>query len=237
MKILGVLGGMGPLATVDFLNKLVNGTYAEKDADHIHTITDSNCMIPDRTGYIIRQETSPLADLLLSAERLQDMGASAIVMPCNTAHYFAREIKEHISIPFINMIEECAKNLVGEDRVGLLATKGTYRAGIYRDTFIDYDIEVIHPPYELMLKTNEVIYRIKRGECYGSSLCRDQLLDVIHWFREQEIDKVILGCTELPLLYKDSNIEGIDLVDPTEILALSAIKHMGKKVRRLKNQV
>lgn len=235
MKILGVLGGMGPLATVDFLRKLVIFTDAKKDRDHIHTFTDSNCEVPDRTDYIINDlpiDKSPLSALLSSVKRLEKIGASAIVMPCNTAHFFAKEIEDHLDIPFINMIEETAKSLAGEDIVGLLATKGTYRAKIYSSTFKHHGINVGYPPYEFMLKVNKVIYMIKEGECQDINECRDLLEDVICYYRGIGIAKVILGCTELPLLFNDYDIEGVDLIDPTEMLALSAIKHMGKKIRR-----
>ena len=235
MKILGVLGGMGPLATVDFLKKLVTLTNAKRDRDHIHTFTDSNCGIPDRSDYIMNDlliDKSPLGALLSAAKRLERLGASAIVMPCNTAHYFAKEIEDHLDIPFINMIEETAKDLVDEDKVGLLATKGTYKANIYSSTFKKYDISISYPPYELMLRVNKVIYMLKEGVCENNNECRDHLEDVFCYYREIGIKKVILGCTELPLLFNGQHIEDIELIDPTEILALSAIRYMGKKIRR-----
>lgn len=235
MKTLGVLGGMGPLATVDFLKKLVTSTDAKRDRDHIHTFIDSNCEIPDRTDYIINDlpiENSPLTSLLSSVKRLERLGVSAIVMPCNTAHYFAKEIEDHIDIPFINMIEETAKDLVDEDTVGLLATKGTYRAKIYSSTFKNYDISISYPPYELMLKVNKVIYMLKEGVCENNNECRALLDEVFCHYREMGIKKVILGCTELPLLFNGQHIEDIELIDPTEILALSAIRYMGKNIRR-----
>ena len=108
MKTIGIIGGMGPLATVDLFGKIVNLTDAKCDNDHIHILIDNNTYIPDRTSYILGDGKNPLDELVKSAKRLKDMGADFLVMPCNTAHYFYNDIINNVSIPFINMIEETA---------------------------------------------------------------------------------------------------------------------------------
>ncbi|MGI6698097.1 MAG: aspartate/glutamate racemase family protein [Clostridia bacterium] len=151
-KTIGVIGGMGPQATVDFFQKILDNTRVERDQDHIHVIIDNNPQIPDRTAFLLGKGESPLKSLVNSAVKLQLMGADLLAMPCNTAHYFYDEIVKFVDIPFINMIDEVAagiraKNL-GVNRVGLLATKGVYSMGIYSRYLQKYGIEAVIPPEE-----------------------------------------------------------------------------------------
>lgn len=231
MNILGVMGGMGPMATVDFLRKVVANTEAASDRDHIHTLTESRCTIPDRTDYITGSGENPLDELVDTALKLQEMGAEVIVMPCNTAHYFYEEIKRNLKVKFINMVEETAKAILGEERVGLLATMGTYHAKIYEKAFKKYDIPVVQPPEEIKEITSNLIYSVKGGR-YKPEEHREDVEEILAWFRNEKIDTVILGCSELPLVFNGSFNDDISLVDPTEILALAAIRTMGRKGRR-----
>ena len=111
MKRLGIIGGMGPMATIDLYKKITDLTDAKKDQDHIHIIIDSYPQIEDRTAHIINGEKSPLPRLLESAKRLAAAGADALLMPCNTAHYFADDIQKEISVPLIHMIK-CAAEAI-----------------------------------------------------------------------------------------------------------------------------
>jgi len=231
MNILGVMGGMGPMATVDFLRKVVANTAAKEDRDHIHTLTDSRCSIPDRTEYIAEEGESPAEKLIETALRLQRMGAEVIVMPCNTAHYFYEDIRQNLKVEFINMVEETAKTIVGKECVGLLATKGTYHARIYEKTFKKYDIQVVQPPEDIKEQINTLIYDIKGGE-YGPEEHREDIDTILEWFKNQGIDTVILGCSELPLIFENTFKEDITLIDPSEILAMAAIRAMGRKRKK-----
>ena len=131
MKIIGIIGGMGPLATVHLFERIVLRTKAEKDQDHIRILIDNNTKIPDRTLAILGNEESPVNELVNSAKMLENSGADFLIMPCNTAHYFIEEIKKNISIPFINMPEEAVKHTYdkyGKDAVvGIMATDGTIK--------------------------------------------------------------------------------------------------------------
>ena len=231
MNILGVMGGMGPMATVDFLKKVVVNTSAKGDRDHIHTLTDSHCSIPDRTDYILGGGENPAELLIDTALKLQKMGAEIIVMPCNTAHYFYSDIRRSLKVELINMVEETAKTIVGRERVGLLATKGTYLAKIYEKTFKKYDIHVVQPPEEIKEVVNNLIYSIKGGE-YSPEDHRKSIEEILNWFRGEGIDTLILGCSELPLIFNETSTEKFSLIDPTEILALAAIRAMGRKIKK-----
>ena len=128
-KICGVMGGMGPLATVDFLNKIIQCTRAKKDADHVHTIIDCNTSIPDRSAHILYDRESPREELIRTAKRLQNAGADFLVLTCNTAHYFFDDIQKSVDVPVINMIDEVGKYAKERKlhRIGLLATTGDTR--------------------------------------------------------------------------------------------------------------
>ncbi len=232
MKIVGVLGGMGPLATVDLLNKIIKYTDAKKDSDHIHTLVDNNTEIPDRTAYILKEGKDPVDYLIDSALKLEAMGASFIVMPCNTAHYFYEKICKSIKIPFINMIDEVAKELNDVKKVGLLSTKGTYKGKIYENILNKYGIEVAIPPIEMQEIVNKLIYSLKEGD---ENLDKIPIKDVLDYFSNLGIEKIILGCTELPVTFEKLKIEGT-FIDPTKILALSAIKHSGKNLKNFNSQ-
>ncbi|WP_028857367.1 aspartate/glutamate racemase family protein [Psychrilyobacter atlanticus] len=229
MNIAGILGGMGPLATMDLSNKIIKYTDAEKDSDHVHILIDNNTEIPDRTAYILGKGENPEKYLIDSALRLEAMGADFIVMSCNTAHYFYEHIKKSVKIPFINMIEEIAKELKGIKKVGLLATKGTYYSNIYENIFKKYGIEVAVPPMHLQETVMELIYRVKDG---NSDINEVPINSVVEYFSKLGIDNIILGCTELPVAFEKMAIKG-NFLDPTKILAISTIKLVGKKVARI----
>ena len=122
-KTIGIIGGMGPMATVDLMKKVILATDAREDQEHIPILVDNNTNIPDRTAAILGEGEDPLPELLKSADRLTDAGADFLIMGCNTAHYFLPRMMPHLKVPFVNMIEEtaafCARE--GFKKVGLLA--------------------------------------------------------------------------------------------------------------------
>lgn len=230
MKTVGILGGMGPLATVDLFKKIVTLTQAGSDNEHIHIIIDNNTEIPDRTDHIINNGENPENHLIKSALKLEMMGADVLIMPCNTAHFFYDKVVKYISVPFLNMIEETAKEIIGKfpsyKRTGLLATEGTCRAGVYDRVFEKYGIELIKPDSENQKYVTELIYGIKQGR---SNMDITGFYKVISWFKEQGVDVLILGCTELPVAFAMYDIR-VNYLDPTRILACSAIRFAGAKV-------
>ncbi len=225
MKTLGILGGMGPLATADLFYKIINLTQARCDRDHIHIITDNYCEIPDRSAYILGGGEDPINHMSEAARKLESIGADFLVMPCNTAHYFYQELSKRVGIPFLNMIEETAAYLKGEERVGLLATEGTYRAKLYEGALLPHNVQVVIPDEDIRKLINTLIYNFKGGMVAEEK----NLLAILDHFREKGVDKLILGCTELPLIFKGVPTD-MTLVDPTELLAMAAIRYAGKKV-------
>lgn len=223
VKTLGVIGGMGPQATVDFFQKVLDNTKADRDQEHIHIIIDNNPQAPDRIEAILGTGESPLKALVNSAVKLQLMGADLLAMPCNTAHYFYDDIIGFIDIPFINMIEEVAAairtKIDGTKRVGLLATKAVYRTGLYNRYLDEYGIEIMIPEEEDEA-VSETIYTIKKDM---NLVDPTGINRVIEDMKAKGVDTIIFGCTELPLI-ADRLPEGVEYIDSTLVLAKRAVE-------------
>jgi aspartate racemase len=231
---LGVVGGVGPAATVDFMAKVVANTPAGKDQDHIKMVVDQNPQIPDRTANLLRAETDPTLALYATCKRLESAGAHAIAIPCNTAHAFVERIQNHLKIPIINMLAETvdwiAQRYGAGKTIGLLATAGTVQSQVYHHAAQRAGLRLLTPNAEQQSKVTDAIYGehgIKAG--YTSGLCREQLLEATQHLCEEGAAVVILGCTELPLVLAHG--EGFEvgghrvaLVDPTMILAMKCVE-------------
>lgn len=227
--MLGVLGGMGPMATVDFLEKFVGLWPAEKDQDHPQIVVFSNPKIPDRVGPILgTSTTSPLPALVDSAKRLQEFGAQLIAMPCHTAHYWYPQITEAVTIPFLHIADLTCEEILrtrheGQRQVGVLATQATLQARIYQDRFNVYGIPFTLPNEgDLEQCVLLAIAAVKRNAMEEAG---ELLTNSINQFMKQGTDVVVLACTELPiaLKYVDSTTQK-RCIDPTESLARGCVK-------------
>ena len=224
-KIIGILGGMGPEATIDLFYKIIKLTPAKKDQDHLRIIIDNNPKIPDRTAAILGKGEDPLPALQQSARNLQKAGADFIIIPCNTAHYFLPRIQESVNIPIINMIEETAAEVKRRipclKKVGLLASMGVYKVKIYNHFFQKFEIEVIFPDKENQEKVMKVIYAVKAGDL--SDEVKKDIIAVSQNLIDKRAEAIIAGCTEIPLILKEEEVP-VPLIDPTQILARIAVQ-------------
>lgn len=223
MKTLGILGGMGPEATHFFYKKIVEGTPASCDQEHIPTLIFSNTQIPDRSSKIETQDFAEIHSCMInSAKILQAGGADILMIPCNTAHYFIDVIRDNISIPVLNMIEETATHINNSqqaNKVGILGTNATVNTGLYQTAFKNFDIEIIVPNQEDQQVVMESILQVKAGN--SSRDVTETLLPIKDRMRKQGVQRFVLGCTEIPLLFQTHGAE--DLIDPMDILAKVAI--------------
>lgn len=224
-KILGILGGLGPMASVYFYEMLTEHTKAEADQEHLDIIISSKASTPDRTAYILgNSDLSPLPSMKAEIKRLTDAGAEVIVTPCNTAHYFYEELIKSCPVPFINIVDEtvrfCAKR--GMKRIGLLATEGTVLSGTYTKYCQKYGIEVVVPTPDGQKIISSIIY---------DSIKKNLEPDMNAFFKVCEdfngCDTIILGCTELSLLKKTGKLDS-DFTDSLEVLSYSTITACGK---------
>lgn len=222
--ILGVIGGMGPLATCNFFEKIIKLTDADKDQEHLHMIIDNNTKIPDRTEYIMGKGEDPRVELIRSAIKLESMGADYIAIPCNTAHYFYDDIKKHTKAKVINMIEETAIYLKEEYNDNrdylLLSTRGTYESKVYKNVFKKYNLNILEPSDEDKEIIMDWIYKVKSSEFNVTS--KDFEVLVNKYVKDKHIPS-ILGCTELSTLADLLNLS-IKYVDPLLILAKKCVK-------------
>lgn len=212
------------MATVDLFRKLVEHTQAQSDAEHIHILIDNYPQIPDRTKAVLTGDDSVVEYLAEAARRLADAGADFLIIPCNTSHCFYDALCSRVQIPVIHMIRACAEKVkaLGYNKVALLATDGTVRAGIYSACFAEYGIEVLLPSEQGQKKVMQLIYdEIKAGK-----EVHPQILDEERKALQQRgAQAFILGCTELPLAFPPDG-SGL-FIDPTAILAEAAIKAAG----------
>ncbi len=224
-KIIGILGGMGPEATMDLFYKIIKLTPAEKDQDHLRIIIDNNPKIPDRTAAILGKGKDPLSALRETAQSLEKAGADFIIIPCNTAHYFLSSIQESVKIPVLNMIEETAKETRKKippiQKVGLLASAGVYETKIYHQHFKKFNIEVISPEEKGKEEVMKVIYAIKAGDL--SEEVKKNIIQIAQKLIDKGAEAIIAGCTEIPLILKKGDVS-VPIIDPTQVLAKIAIR-------------
>lgn len=220
---LGILGGMGPLATVDFISKIIKLTPAHCDQEHIPLLVHSVPQIPDRSACLLHNRESPLQALQQGVEVLQNGGAAAIAIPCNTAHYWHAALAEKSKVPIFHIAEICAGQLAREQvkRVGLMATDGTLRAGFYPEILQQSDIELLLPDEKLQQQIMQAIYAVKSGQFEsGAAHLQQAFLQML----ESGAERVILGCTEIPLALDQTQTDNLHLgVDATKLLAAFAV--------------
>ena len=224
-KIIGILGGMGPEATIDLFYKIIKFSPAEKDQEHLRIIIDNNPKIPDRTAAILGKGEDPLPALQETAQNLEKAGADFIIIPCNTAHYFLSQIQKSVRIPVLNMIEKTAKDIQQRipqiQKVGLLASIGTYKTEIYHQQFKKLNIEVVYPDEKDKDVVMKAIYAVKAGDL--SEGVKSNILKIAQKLIDEGVKVIIAGCTEIPLILKEGDIP-VPLIDPTQVLAKIAVQ-------------
>ena len=230
-KTLGILGGLGPLATVYFMDLIVKMTEAKKDQDHISMIVLNHAAIPDRTEYILdNSKPNPLPMMIEDAKKLQAAGSAYVVMPCNTAHFFYEQIQKNLSIPMLNIIEETVKDACdkGVKKLGILATKGTVSAGSYQNMCEKYGIEWAVPSADDEQSLMNIIYSQVKA---GKEISISEFLRIVENMKADGCDAVTLGCTELSVINKDFELHRADIIDSLEVLARRSIELCGKRVK------
>ncbi len=231
MKKLGIIGGLGPMATAYFMRRIIEMTDAENDQENIEMIIYNCPSIPDRTGYILgRSKESPLPKIIELANDLERANVDYIAMPCITAHYFHDQLSDNVMIPVSNGIKEAAEYLSqnGIKKVGIMATDGTASMHLFDSVFKDYDITCVYPKTECQKLVMSIIYDdVKAGRPVNMDefeLVKAQLL-------EQGAEVVILGCTELSIVKRDYDV-GEKVLDIVDVLAADCVK----KCARLRPQ-
>jgi aspartate racemase len=216
-QLAGIVGGMGPLATIELMRLVVEETPATCDQEHIPLLIYSNPQIPDRTKAILGEGPSPVKALVESAQLLEKAGATFLAFPCNTAHYFLPEVEVRVFVPIIDMIEETAIEVekAGISNIGILATDGTIKTGIYQKALKRRGIEAEIPCEKGQLAVMEAIYGVKAGYDLKDA---ERILEPVLIYMSERVDAVIAGCTELPMLLRGP-AHGLVVIDTLRVLA------------------
>ena len=224
-RVIGILGGMGPEATIDLYAKITQHTDAEVDQDHLHVIVDSNPKIPSRQAAILEGGEDPTSALCETARNLERAGADFLVIPCNSAHVFLSPVRQSVNIPVLSMVEETANAV--RDRfpelrtVGLMAATAIVNTRLYARAFDEGGISTVVPTADEQRLVMDAIFSVKAGDKGGR--IKAQLQTVAEELVSRGAQAIILACTELPLVIGPSDIE-VPVVDATEVLALAAIR-------------
>ncbi len=233
---IGIIGGMGPLATQLFYKLITEHTRAEKDQDHVEMIILSDTSMPDRTEAILSGDTETVRRQLLSdAQMLEGLGCSAIGITCNTAHYFADMIRDELRIPLLHMLDmtvaEAREKLgmTGEKAplVGIMATDGTIRTGLYQQRLRAAGLEPWCPDRDIQ---GEVMHQIYDCIKAGISCDKDSFSRIDRAFRDAGCDRVILGCTELSVIKEEERLPEY-YIDPMLVLAKGVIEFSGRSYK------
>ena len=231
-KTIGILGGMGPLATADLYRKIIERTRADRDNEHIRVYIDGNAAIPDRTAAILHGGEDPVPEMLSALRHLEACGADCIIMPCNTAHYFLPRLREQTALPILDMqritAAVCRERFPGKT-AAILATDGTVQSGLYDRALDAEGVRWMHPGEYEQKTLMHLIYGVVKASrpMEPEKEHWDAILDTL---RGQGADLFILGCTELPVLAGVLPSEG-PFLDPTDELAKAAIRFCGYEVK------
>ena len=223
MRTIGIIGGMGPLATVDLYAKIVYTAQGKKDGDHVPVLLSGRPDIPDRAASICGTGPSALPALLEEARRLEQAGADALCLGCNTAHFYYNALAAAIGIPIFHMPRLAGTYCQHKrlHKVILLAAPGTYETGIYEKAFSGTGVEIIRPEPAVQRLTAQCIYE-------GIKACRRDhdagaLQAALLSLLKREQAPLLLGCTELPIAWRWYGLPG-ETIDPGEILAQTIVR-------------
>ena len=219
----GIIGGMGPEATIDFMSRVIALTPSQRDQDHIHMVVENNPHIPDRQA---TAENDLIAiELTAIAERLEVAGADFLVLPCNTAHVFIDDLLKNIQIPFVHIVNETVNEIVKEHtnvkNIGLLATDMCINSGIYHQAIKSADRTTLVLEQQDQKSCMQLIYDVKKGK-YSKSTKTD-MVRLADQLIQKGADIIIAGCTEIPLILDTKSIN-VPLVSSTEVLAKRTVE-------------
>ena len=222
-KTVGVLGGMGPAATLDFFARVLAATPAKNDQDHIRLIIDCNPAVPNRNEAIIGNGPSPGPVLAEMARGLARAGAEVLAMPCNAAHAFLDDVRRATALPVLSIIDatvEASLRVQGLRQAGLLAADGCINAGLYQSAFARHGVLTLVPDEETRALFMSALYRIKEGDT--GARVRNDMRAVAEKLVAAGAQLVVAGCTEVPLVLVDDDVR-VPLINSTECLAAATV--------------
>lgn len=239
MKTIGIVGGVGPEASNKFCELLIKNQHAKKDQDHLPFIHFCNPQIPDRTDFILGHGEDPTDEIVKTCKTLEKAGADFLVIPCNTAHYFLSRVQDEVNIPIVDMTKVLVKNAMAENpfmkKVGILATTGSMKAGLYQKYFKEVGVEAFFPsPEDQEELVMNAIYGEKGIKAGNKIEGRRKLLRAAQKLIDDGAESLILGCTEIPLVINNEDFN-VRLFDPMDLAAKEIVEYI--KEERAKEEV
>lgn len=231
-KTIGIIGGMGPLASADMLKKVVELEECQKDQDHVRIVVDCASNIPDRASAIYNEAAeSPVPEIIRCAVGLERSGADVLIMACNIAHYFYNDILPYTRVPFLSILEETSKAVLsqGLTSVAIMACKAAIDTGIYGTALERHGIWHIYPSDECQDIIQQTINDVKAGR---QTTDLEGMTRAIKELTDAGAQALVLANTELPVAFELYAIPcEIPLVDPTAELAKSALRCLDRRIK------
>ena len=226
MKIVGILGGMGPAATVDLMRRVIELTPARDDKDHIHMLVDNNPQVPSRIEAILRGSGDDPGVVLASmARKLERQGADFLAMPCNTAHYYLEAVNAAVQVPVLNMVQLAVDHIQqrhsGIERVGLLGSTALQEIQLYEPYFKRHGIRVVYPTVPLQDELMKLICAIKADIANASK--PEAFQTAAENLMANDAGCLLIACTELSVI-SSSLHKALPVYDASEILAAAIVK-------------
>ena len=225
-RTVGVLGGLGPAATVDFLDKIVRATDAERDQDHVRLIVDVNPAVPCRNAAVAGRGPSPGPALAEMARGLQRAGADFLVMVCNAAHAFETDVRAATTLPFVSIVDETVREALrrrpGLQVAGVLASSGCLDAGLYEQTFARHGVRALSPGADGRAVFMDLLGRIKGGRV--DEEVRAGMRSLARALIDQGAEILVAGCTEIPLVLDAGDVP-VPLLNSTDVLVARTLAY------------
>jgi aspartate racemase len=225
VKTLGVLGGMGPAATAEFLRLLARDAPAKSDQEHPRVIVLSDPSIPDRTQAILGKGEDPTPRLRRGLERLVEWGADVLAVPCNTAHFFIDRFRDEFPVPFIHIVEATVKAAAANspDGAWLLSTSGTRISGLYASYAIGEGYRFLDPPDKAQELIQQCVLQVKAGKITEAGAKIREIAEGL-WSEDDRL--ITTACTELPLAYAASKLPSRKEISSLKALSDACLKFL-----------
>lgn len=226
-KVVGILGGMGPEATVDLMARIIAATPAQDDIDHIRMLVDNNPKVPSRIKALIEETgESPAPTMIAMAQGLAQQGADFLAMPCNTAHHYYADVANAVNIPFLNIVELTLAYIKAQQpqvkRIGLLASSALQKINLYEPYAEHYDLAVLYPEVHYQTALMDLIKQVKSKSYTNESL--QAFSQAAQNLQAQQADVLVIACTELSALNNGMQF-ALPVYDASDVLAHAVVKH------------
>ena len=231
-KVVGILGGMGPEATIDLFSRIVQASHAQKDEDHLRIIIDNNPKMPSRQDAILNGTESPGPAMAETARNLERAGADFIIIGANTAHYFYDDVKNAVHIPVLHIIEEAVKETIKTVpyiiKAGVLATTAAMKIKLYHRSFEKFGIEIVEIPDNIQDQIQKSIFSFKYDGITNENY--QMLNEAAEYLIDNGANALIMGCTEIPLILNGKRFS-VPVIDPNDVITKVAVQYARNQIQ------